>query len=142
MIWLEHKFNYKLIDHGYDSFTSSKRYIIETGSRGTGFKLYYVLISVGFYTDISKLLSPAWSAARSLDGDLARLELISWLLSFHTGEQLQGIVIATFDTAPHMSSSGPVLICSTIDNQASEEGRLARKHDNPFAMHRLIRCEN
>ena len=59
MIWLEHKFNYKLIDHGYDSFTSSKRYIIETGSRGTGFKLYYVFISVGFYTDISKLLSPA-----------------------------------------------------------------------------------
>ena len=69
MIWLEHKFNYKLIDHVYDSFTSSKRYIIETGSRGTGFKLYYVFISVGFYTDISKLLSPAWSAARSLDGD-------------------------------------------------------------------------
>ena len=141
MIWLEHKFNYKLIDHVYDSFTSSKRYIIETGSRGTGFKLYYVLISVGFYTDISKLLSPAWSAARSLDGDLAA-RAYQLALKFSYSSNFRYRVIATFDTAPHMSSSGPVLICSTIDNQASEEGRLARKHDNPFAMHRLIRCEN
>ena len=53
MIWLENKFNYKLIDHVYDFFTSSKRYIFETGCRGTGFKLYYVFIPVGFYTDIS-----------------------------------------------------------------------------------------